>query len=83
MRHPPHEQVRLMERNAELGGDAATWLRGRGADPSLLAPFLGHADSRMADRLYGRHTPETLAASLQRAIGPASHRQAAAGRSRL
>lgn len=37
-----------------------TLLRAQGIDPQLLAPLLGHADSRMVERVYGRIAPEQL-----------------------
>jgi integrase len=41
-------------------------LRARGAAPSLIGLYLGHADSRMAERVYGRVTPEEMAALLRK-----------------
>lgn len=37
-----------------------TLLRARGVEPSLLGVFAGHADGRMAERVYGRLAPEQL-----------------------
>lgn len=39
-------------------------LRARGAPPSLIGLYLGHGDSRMAERVYGHVTPEEMAALL-------------------
>lgn len=36
-------------------------LRAKGAPPDLIGLYLGHADSRMAERVYGRVTPDELA----------------------
>lgn len=38
------------------------WLRLSGVAPSAIGPSLGHADSRMADLVYGRATADELAA---------------------
>lgn len=35
-------------------------LRARGVSPHLIGAMLRHTDSRMAERVYGRTTPETL-----------------------
>jgi hypothetical protein len=39
---------------------SATRWRQQGVDPSLIAPAMGHADSRMVERVYGRLPPEDL-----------------------
>lgn len=36
------------------------WLRNAGVDPHLIAPAMGHADSRMVETTYGRLAPEEL-----------------------
>ena len=41
-----------------------TWLRQQGVVPSLIAPAMGHADSRMVERVYGRLPIEDLRAQL-------------------
>jgi len=41
-----------------------TWLRKQGVVPSLIAPAMGHADSRMVERVYGRLGAEDLRAQL-------------------
>src|SRR5258708_14182900 len=38
----------------------ATWLRRSGISPDLIAPAMGHADTRMVERGYGPLTPEQL-----------------------
>ncbi len=48
------------------------WLRAAGAEPHLIGGALGHADSRMAERVYGRLTPEGLKKLLVAAAGPAN-----------
>ena len=35
-----------------------TWLRAQGIEPSLIGDVLGHADGRMAERVYGRLSAE-------------------------
>lgn len=49
----------------DLRRTTATWLRQHGVEPSLIAPFLGHVDSRMVERVYGRLPVETLGAALR------------------
>jgi integrase len=38
----------------DLRRTCATWLRQDGAPPDLIAPVMGHADTRMVERVYGR-----------------------------
>jgi integrase len=45
----------------DLRRSVATLLRARGVEPQLIGAYLGHADSRMAERVYGRLAPEQLA----------------------
>lgn len=47
----------------------ATWLRAQGAPPDLIAPVMGHADSRMVERAYGRLPTDALARRLAAATG--------------
>lgn len=42
----------------------ATWLRANGVEPNVIGEVLGHVDGRMVERVYGRMTPESLAAVL-------------------
>lgn len=61
----------------DLRRSVATLMRARGVEPSLLGLFLGHADSRMAERVYGRLAPGQLAHLLDqrlRATTRAQHR---------
>jgi len=44
----------------DLRRTLATLLRAHGVEPQLLAPMLGHADSRMVERVYGRLAPDQL-----------------------
>ena len=53
----------------DLRRTCATWLRAAGAPPDLIAPVMGHADSRMVKRVYGRLPTDALAARLASAIG--------------
>jgi integrase len=53
----------------DLRRTCATWLRAGGAPPDLIAPVLGHADTRMVERVYGRLSPADLAARLGAALG--------------
>jgi integrase len=45
-----------------------TWLRKQGVDPSLIAPAMGHADSRMVERVYGHLPPEDLRSQIAAAV---------------
>ncbi len=38
------------------------WLRAAGLEPHLIGAAMGHTDSRMAERVYGKFTPDSLAA---------------------
>ncbi len=53
----------------DLRRTCAKWLRAAGVAPHLLAPLLGHADSRMAERVYGRLEPAELAILLGESLG--------------
>lgn len=44
-------------------------LRARGLHPQLIAPMMGHADSRMVELVYGKLAPDELAALVAPAIG--------------
>ncbi len=47
----------------------ATWLRAAGVAPHLIAPMMGHADTRMVERVYGRLSTQELAAQVSTALG--------------
>jgi integrase len=40
------------------------WLRAAGAPPDLISPAMGHADTRMVERVYGRLEADELAVRL-------------------
>jgi hypothetical protein len=54
----------------DLRRTCATWLGAAGVPPDLLAPVMGHADTRMVERVYGRLPVQTLASRIAAAIGP-------------
>jgi len=49
----------------DLRRTPSTWLRQMGVPPSEIAPFLGHVDSRMVERVYGRIPVDALGAVLR------------------
>ncbi len=53
----------------DLRRTCATWLRAAGASPELIAPVMGHADTRMVERVYGRLPVEDLRRRLAQAMG--------------
>jgi integrase len=53
----------------DLRRTCATWLRQAGAAPDLIAPVMGHADTRMVERVYGRMPIDDLERRLAVAIG--------------
>lgn len=59
----------------DLRRSVATLMRARGVEPSLLGAFLGHGDSRMAERVYGRLAPEQLAHLLDQRMRSSSTRR--------
>ncbi len=61
----------------DLRHTTATWLHARGATPDLISPVLGHADTKMVERVYGRLPAELLAERQREALGlPAMERSA-------
>ncbi len=46
-----------------------TWLREAGVEPTLIGAAMGHADSRMVERVYGRLTPDALAKLVEERVG--------------
>jgi integrase len=53
----------------DLRRTCATWLRAAGVSPELIAPVMGHADTRMVERVYGRLPLEDLRRRLAEAMG--------------
>jgi hypothetical protein len=47
----------------------ATWLRAAGAPTELIAPTMGHADTRMVERVYGRLSPDDLRRRIMASVG--------------
>lgn len=45
----------------DLRRTTARLLRAHGVEPQLIAPLMGHIDSRMVERVYGRISPNELA----------------------
>lgn len=45
------------------------WMRSRGLPAELVAPAMGHADTRMIERIYGKLTTEELATRMAQVIG--------------
>ncbi len=54
----------------DLRRSVGTLLRAKGVEPSLIGTYLGHADGRMAERVYGRLAPEQLAHLLAERLEP-------------
>lgn len=46
----------------DLRRTCLTWMRAEGMMPSEIAPFAGHADSRMVEKVYAKLNPEQLRA---------------------
>jgi integrase len=62
----------------DLRRSVASLMRARGVEPQLIGAFLGHNDSRMAERVYGRITPEQLAHLLGQRLRSTARRHKAA-----
>jgi integrase len=45
------------------------WMRMAGVEPQLIAPAMGHADSRMVERVYGRLSSQELGTLIARQAG--------------
>ena len=67
----------------DLRRTCATWLRAAGTPPHLIAPLMGHADSRMVERVYGRLEPAALAQLIAKATGSTSAGSQQTGTDRL
>ena len=52
----------------DLRRTAATWLRIAGAPLELIAPMMGHADTRMLERVYARLPTHELASRLRASL---------------
>ncbi len=48
----------------------AKWMQQLGVVPSVVAPLMGHADSRMVERTYGKMRAKDATAALTAALGP-------------
>jgi hypothetical protein len=53
----------------DLRRTCATWLRAAGTPPHLIAPLMGHADSRMVERAYGRLPVADLGTAVAAPLG--------------
>ena len=51
----------------------ANWLRDAGVDLGSIADVLGHVDSRMVERVYGKLKPEQLRSRVLAAVGETVH----------
>jgi integrase len=59
----------------DLRRTCATWLRQAEVEPHLIGAMLGHTDSRMVERVYGRMPVESLGRALRaRVEGPSEPR---------
>jgi len=67
----------------DLRRTCATWLRAAGTPPHLFALLMGHADSRMVERVYGRLEPAALAQLIAKATGSTSAGSQQTGTDRL
>ncbi len=56
----------------DLRRTLGTWLRAAGVEPQLIGAVLGHTDSRMTERVYGRLTETALASLLHTRLGGGS-----------
>ena len=54
-----------------------TWLRAAGVEPQLIGAAMGHRDSRMAEVVYGRFTPDALALLLEGVVKDTERREKA------
>jgi integrase len=53
----------------DLRRTCATWLRQGGVEPHLIAAMLGHTDTRMVERIYGRMPVDSLGKALRLRLG--------------
>lgn len=72
----------------DLRRTTGRWLRDAGVEPHLIAAVMGHRDSRMVERVYGKLPPEQLKALLLERVGgvvpllPVGTKTAKAGKKR-
>jgi Phage integrase family len=52
----------------DLRRTCGTWLCAQGVPPHLIAPLMGHKDSRMVERVYGRLPVDDLAKRIRQEI---------------
>ena len=45
------------------------WLRKAGVEPQVIGPAMGHTDSRMVERVYGRLEPKEIGALIKKMAG--------------
>lgn len=62
----------------DLRRSVASLMRAHGVPPSLIGKFLGHKDSRMAERVYGQLEPTELARLLGRHLSSTTRLQKSA-----
>lgn len=48
----------------------AKWLRNAGVSPDVIAPTMGHVDSRMVERVYGQLEAHAARDALHKVVGP-------------
>lgn len=66
--HAACERVRISPCSPnDLRRTFATWMRGEEVSLELISPVMGHVDTRMMERVYGRLTPAMLATRIQAA----------------
>jgi integrase len=56
----------------DLRRTCSTWLRQHDVEPHLIGAMLGHTDSRMVERVYGRMPAENLRNSLEKRLSDCS-----------
>jgi len=61
----------------------AKWLRNAGVEPQLIAPVLGHRDSRMVERVYGRIDTQALGDALRARLAAHAETKKPTGESKL
>ena len=64
---PPRRHRALLPN--DLRRTFSHWMSDQGVPNEVIAPMMGHADTRMLSRVYNRKTPEELARAVRRAAG--------------